>query len=384
MKKKAIRLFFCSLLALSMLLNVNHVLAATTIDAKVRLIAGTIGASYYYFKFDYDIENKGYDFSNENARFILTRSPYYEKKEGNGTRNVTSGYARLSYQLKDSSGKSIGSWVEVLDRGEINITRNIDIATAMLPEGGYTVSFSYNQNFDGETYITYKGDSWWGDSSGSFEQNDGWIRLGSYSFIVKRPVEATLTPEQAKQLKEASQNASLAKDYAWNSWQATLNLDRKIDTVENNLKNAFDSRLSTVENNLRNDISNLNSDLTNKLANINTSISNLQNFVTPTLTKVSGYNKATATKDSTFKVSLEYSAANEYRYNIDGSGWSTWTSLDSHDNNGYFTIGGISGNGVHTVVVEIRQATTSTDPQTKAPVTTYSPAAKGKYSFFKL
>ncbi|WP_040304476.1 hypothetical protein, partial [Aneurinibacillus aneurinilyticus] len=209
MKKKAIRLFFCSLLALSMLLNVNHVLAATTIDAKVRLIAGTIGASYYYFKFDYDIENKGYDFSNENARFILTRSPYYEKKEGNGTRNVTSGYARLSYQLKDSSGKSIGSWVEVLDRGEINITRNIDIATAMLPEGGYTVSFSYNQNFDGETYITYKGDSWWGDSSGSFEQNDGWIRLGSYSFIVKRPVEATLTPEQAKQLKEASQNASV-------------------------------------------------------------------------------------------------------------------------------------------------------------------------------
>ncbi|ERI07287.1 hypothetical protein HMPREF0083_04620 [Aneurinibacillus aneurinilyticus ATCC 12856] len=289
--------------------------------------------------------------------------------------NARNGYAgthSLQYgriNLLDTSGNKLWSTQEFrleaygTDRDTGHDSKTFSLDLTPFPNGTYTLQLT-------GTLRSEAGSS-----------NDVDDKIG---ITIDKPITATLTPEQAKQLKDASQNASLAKDYAWNSWQATLNLDRKIDTVENNLKNAFDSRLSTVENNLRNDISNLNSDLTNKLANINTSISNLQNFVTPTLTKVSGYNKATATKDSTFKVSLEYSAANEYRYNIDGSGWSTWTSLDSHDNNGYFTIGGISGNGVHTVVVEIRQATTSTDPQTKAPVTTYSPAAKGKYSFFKL
>jgi hypothetical protein len=254
--------------------------------------------------------------------------------------------------------------------------------------------------------------------------------LGDYSILVPSPMDETKEiAEQARDAaREASQNASLANQNAYNAWQAALdtkkqviqsesNINNKLDTMETNLKNDFNNRISLAENNitkklgdvetnlktditnmgtninnklgdmessLKTDITNLGSDINSKLANINTSIVNMQSSSPPTLIKVAGYNKATATKNSTFKVSMTYSGANEYRWKLDGGDWSSWTNLKAHDESGYFTASGVNGAGTHTVMVEIRQASTVNDPATGKPTPAYSPVAKGQFSFFKL
>ncbi|MED4732211.1 hypothetical protein P9597_29645 [Aneurinibacillus migulanus] len=74
------------------------------------------------------------------------------------------------------------------------------------------------------------------------------------AITIDKSITATLTPEQAKQLRDAAQNS-------YNAWQAALdakkqviqsesNINKKLDTMENNLKNDFNNRISLAENNI--------------------------------------------------------------------------------------------------------------------------------------
>lgn len=309
--------------------------------------------------------------------------------------------------LLDNSGNKLWSSPELRLRAEGSYRETghdgklLSLNLNPFPNGGYTLQLIGTLRSDTSSYSNKVDDK--------------------MAITIDKPITATLTPEQAKQLKDAAQNS-------YNAWQAALdakrqviqsesNINNKLDTMENSLKNDFNNRISLAENNitkklgdvesnlktditnmgtninnklgdmesnLKTDITNLGSDINKKLANINTSIVNIQSSNPPTLIKVAGYNKATATKNNTFKVSMTYSGANEYRWKLDGGDWSSWTSLKAHDESGYFTASGVNGAGTYTVMVEIRQASTVNDPATGKPTPAYSPVAKGRFSFFKL
>lgn len=115
---------------------------------------------------------------------------------------------------------------------------------------------------------------------------------------------------------------------------------------------------------------NIKDTITEGNKNLNDKIDNIQTLLPPTLTKVSGYNRATATSSTTFNVSLDFSNASEFRYQVDGGAWSSWTSLASYNASGYFSIN-VSSAGAHTVNVQLRN---------KADGAT----ATGSMTFFKL
>lgn len=143
--------------------------------------------------------------------------------------------------------------------------------------------------------------------------------------------------------KAASQNAINAKTSADNAYNA-------INTASSSLSN----QLNNVQSNVQSSLNNLGSTLSNvqsSLSNVQNNVNNIQAYIPPILNKVSGYKNATATTDSNFNVSLSFSGANEYRYNLDGGAWSDWTTIPGSK---YFTATGISGSGFHSVNVEIR------------------------------
>ncbi|MED0675284.1 hypothetical protein ABEV55_14620 [Aneurinibacillus thermoaerophilus] len=165
--------------------------------------------------------------------------------------------------------------------------------------------------------------------------------------------------------KTAATLSKEAKDKAIEAYNRVGLAETNINNAINNSNNDLTSKINNLHNNLNDTISNLQN-------NINESITNIQNSMSPVLIKVSGYKQATATRGSTFNVSLAYSGATQYRYKIDDSdSWSAWTSLEAHDKNGYFTASGISGDGMHTIFVEIRNSQAG-------------PTAKGKITIFKL
>jgi len=173
----------------------------------------------------------------------------------------------------------------------------------------------------------------------------------------------------------ASQNALNAKNSAdLAGSKAATAVNQTWDSAENKSaatlsKEARDSANEAVEA-----INDTNTNLDSKLSNLQNSVTNIQNYIAPTLNSVTGHNNATATKGSSFKVSLDYSGANEYRIKLDDGSWSGWMSLSDHDSNGYFTVSGISSSGMHTIYVEIRFN----------GGTSASPVAKGKVTLFKL
>lgn len=124
-------------------------------------------------------------------------------------------------------------------------------------------------------------------------------------------------------------------------------------------------------------ITNAQTQLSDKLdtlqSNFNNSITNIQNFMAPPLNRISGYLNTTVTSGSSINLTLDYSQANEYQYRIDNGSWSSWTSLASHDANGYLTVPGLTS-GFHTIYIQIRYNNG----------TVVSPAAKGSITVQKL
>ncbi|WP_027416054.1 hypothetical protein [Aneurinibacillus terranovensis] len=159
----------------------------------------------------------------------------------------------------------------------------------------------------------------------------------------------------------AQQNAANAYNEAHNARTDIANaqsaLSTKIDSSNSSLQNAINSKID--------------SSLSSLQTNINNSITSIQNSMPPILNKVSGFNKAEATTGTSFNASIDYSNATEFQYKIDSGSWSAWTSLAQHDANGYFTANGISGPGIHTLYVAIRNSATG-------------PVAKGKMTFYKI
>ncbi|WP_041282925.1 hypothetical protein [Desulfofundulus kuznetsovii] len=94
-------------------------------------------------------------------------------------------------------------------------------------------------------------------------------------------------------------------------------------------------------------------------------ITNLQNSMAPMILKISGYNGATCTTGSTFNVVVQAPGATEFRVKADTGNWSAWTPVS-----GYATATGITGNGAHTIFVEVRNAAGAT--------------ASGQMTMFKL
>jgi hypothetical protein len=113
--------------------------------------------------------------------------------------------------------------------------------------------------------------------------------------------------------------------------------------------------------------------LSNQMNGLQSNITNIQNFMAPPLNKISGYLNTTVTSSSSINLTLDYSQANEYQYRIDNGSWSSWTSLASHDANGYLTVPGLTS-GFHTIYIQIRDNNG----------TVVSPAAKGSITVQKL
>jgi hypothetical protein len=169
--------------------------------------------------------------------------------------------------------------------------------------------------------------------------------------------------------KQASQNALNANTNAQSAYNQAITATNGINTANTTLgasAGVVQDSSGTVLQSARQAVTGI--------TNLQTQINNIQNYIAPTLTKVSGYNAATATSGTSFNVSLDYSGANEYQVKVDNGSWSGWTSLASHDTNGYFTVSGVSTTGLHTIYVQIRYNGGAS----------LSPVAKGKMTLFKL
>jgi hypothetical protein len=174
----------------------------------------------------------------------------------------------------------------------------------------------------------------------------------------------------------ANTNASAAATNSQNAYNQAVTATNSANTAATNAANAnttLGTSAGVVQDSSGTVLQSARQAVTG-ITNIQTQISNIQNYIAPTLTKVSGYNAATVTSGTTFNVSLDYSGANEYQVKVDNGSWSGWTSLASHDTNGYFTVSGISTTGMHTIYVQIRYNGGSS----------VSPVAKGKMTIFKL
>jgi hypothetical protein len=170
----------------------------------------------------------------------------------------------------------------------------------------------------------------------------------------------------------AMNNSATSNSYLTNG---TYGLNA-INTNVTNIQSGVNS-LQTSTNNIQTGVNNLQTTANNiqsSVSSIQTSVNNITSVMPPTLNKVTGYNGATATSSTSFNVSLDYTNANEYSYKIDGGSWSTWYSLSTHDTLGYLTVPGISGTGMHTVYIQIRNNVSGQ----------ISPGAKGKVVVFKL
>lgn len=163
----------------------------------------------------------------------------------------------------------------------------------------------------------------------------------------------------------AKAKADLAATNAANAKTSADNAKTAADNAATKAGQAVTS-ITTAETNLTTKLNNVES----KLNTVQTNLTNISTLLPPILSDVTGYNSATATTSTSFKVSLDYSNATEYRYKLDTGAWSAWTSLSTHDTNGYLTIP-VSTNGAHTLSIEIQNSSTSL-------------TAKGKMTFFKL
>jgi hypothetical protein len=117
------------------------------------------------------------------------------------------------------------------------------------------------------------------------------------------------------------------------------------------------------------DIKNAQSALSNQLNNMQNTINNIQTLLPPTLKKISGYNGATATSSTTFKVTLDYTNATDYRVAVDGN-WSGWSSLSAYQILGYIPVT-LPSPGMHQITVQIRNGSGSTAPTDQSSMSVF-------------
>jgi hypothetical protein len=177
--------------------------------------------------------------------------------------------------------------------------------------------------------------------------------------------------QQAQQAAQAAQDAANQVNTIVNSTLTTsagvvqdssgtvLTAARAAQANAQNAYNAAsqaDTDIKNAQSSLSNQLNNLQNSLSNQMNQLQTNITNtVQSAMPPILFKVYGYNGANATSSTSFKVSLDYTNATDYRYAVDGN-WSNWYSLSGY--NGYITVDGLISKAMHQITVEIRNGTT--------------------------
>ncbi|MTI84379.1 MAG: hypothetical protein FH756_10840 [Firmicutes bacterium] len=168
--------------------------------------------------------------------------------------------------------------------------------------------------------------SWWAKSYLDGTQNGG------------KSLGATYDKANA-----SNANASNAANRTWDSTEG-----KSVTTIAKETRNKADTNYNELVA-LAGDVNTLNTNVTN----IESSLSG--DTTPPVIQKIKGHNGATCTTNSTFSIDVTATDNKinppEFRAKADTGSWSSWTQTYNT-----LTIGGITGNGAHTIEVEVRDA----------------------------
>ncbi|SHE97083.1 hypothetical protein SAMN02745218_01174 [Desulfofundulus australicus DSM 11792] len=209
---------------------------------------------------------------------------------------------------------------------------------------------------------------------------DGWVDINAYSTVevqggVKQDHSSTFYIMLAQDTANTSEINSVislstqARDEANAAKSAAntaaINAQNAYNKAEEARARAADAANNTWDETESKSAATLAKEARDKANQALTAITNLQNSMVPVILRISGYNGATCTTGSTFNVVVQAPGATEFRVKADTGSWSAWTPVS-----GYATATGITGNGAHTIFVEVRNAAGAT--------------ASGQMTMFKL
>lgn len=172
--------------------------------------------------------------------------------------------------------------------------------------------------------------------------SSGYYTAYSLSFIAQVKRSAP-TAEDVQAVGTKADAAKTAAQSAYNAANTASSYANQAYVAASGAKTSADAAKSVAEANSA------------KIDNLQNDVNLIKSSIVPEIQEIKGYLNATCTTGSTFKVVVNTSNADEFRVKADTGSWSSWVPVSS-----YATATGITGTGVHTISVEVRNSALGT------------------------